>query len=200
MTRILGFDPGLSCMGFGVLDVDNDTGQIDLQHFGFFEIKRNGKAFNDYLNDAIAGLTENFPRLIQAYDPNVVCAEIVPVGRLGSNTELVVAGITTIKVVSFQFGLHWMDLAANTVKKTVSGNGRATKAQVRKSLFEIFPTLKTKNDALKKEQKSKGERASGLPADVYDGIAVAYTAAIKLGGKIETDIEGTESIEAIAED
>lgn len=179
--RILGFDPGLVYMGFGVVDFDREE-PISIAHLGYFHIPRHEQTFNEYLNGAIAALAENFPRLLQNYEPNMVASEIVPVGKLGSNTELVVAGITTIKTICFQFGIEWKDIAANTVKKTMTGNGRATKAAVQSTLCSRYPSLGKKHLEIKEEQRAKGEKAQGLPPDVFDGLAVALATASQLGG------------------
>lgn len=182
--RVLGFDPGLVYMGFGVVDFEEGE-TISIAHLGYFHIPRNGQTFNEYLNGAIAALTENFPRLLQNYEPNMVASEIVPVGKLGSNTELVVAGITTIKTICFQFGIEWKDIAANTVKKIMTGDGRATKATVQSTLCSLYPSLKKKHLEIKGEQKVKGEKAQGLPPDVFDGLAVALATASQLGGVLK---------------
>ncbi len=129
--------------------------------------------FNQHLNTGIQQIVTDFPKLIDAIQPTVICAEIVPSGRLGSNSELVVAAITSCKVIAFQFGIEWIDYGANTIKKQVTGDGKATKTLVRNTILDLFPAVKSRHALLKKEQKVAGEKAEGLPQDVFDGIAIA---------------------------
>lgn len=174
--RCLGLDPGVERLGYGVVDVDDETGELTLVHFGYLSHPRIENEYNRHLNNAIQSLTNIVPKLLHDFAPNLVAAEIVPVGRLKSNTELVVAAITVLKVVTFQWGIPWKDFGANTIKKQVTDNGLATKAQVKNAVMAQFPEIVKAHKEEQVKQKSDGKkRPIGLPADVYDGIAIAIT-------------------------
>ena len=178
MSKVLGIDQGMERLGFGSLSkVDSE---IILGSYGVIANPRNaGDAFNIHLNRGIEQITNDFPRLISMAQPDFICAELVPPGRLGANTELVVAAITVCKVIAFQFGIEWHDLAANTVKKEFTGDAAASKAVIKRRVIELFPQLEDRHKALKKEQREAGLKSSGLPPDVFDAIAIAHVGASK---------------------
>lgn len=175
--RILGIDPGFQRLGYGAVSVKDD--EIFLIAHGLIHNPRDTTtSFNDHLNAGILQITQDLPRLLDIVKPDVVCSEIVPPGRLSANSELVVAAVTTCKVIVFQFGIDWIDYGANTIKKTVTDDGKASKAKVKNTVIAQFPQIGERHKLLKQEQKAAGEKAVGLPQDVFDGTAVAMTGAI----------------------
>lgn len=178
--RILGIDPGLRRMGLAVINIDDDTHELGLVYFGYISHERVEQEYNRHLNNALHSLTDTLPKLFHEFAPNKIAAEIVPVGRLKTNTELVVAAITVCKVIGFQWGIPWLDYGANTVKKMVTGNGLASKAEVKGAVITLFPELQKAHQEEQLKQKDEGlKRATGLPWDVYDACAVAVTASRK---------------------
>jgi len=139
------------------------------------------------LNEGIANLCEQFPQVLHRTKPDFIVAEIIPVGRLGSNTELNVAAITVCKVIAWQWGIDWFEVAANSVKKIVTGDGRATKAKVKHCVVEKFPELVEQNDTHKKQQKAEGKKAEGFPQDLYDAVAVSLSGLLTHGNKEEKE-------------
>lgn len=176
--RVLGLDPGLKRMGFACVE-QLDT-HMELIDFGYFLNERDvTMTYNTHLNRAVGFLAEKFPALVHEYAPRVIAAEIVPVGRLGANTELVVAAITVCKVIAHQFGVEWVDYGANTIKQVATGDGLATKARVRNAMLHRFASLDEAQREIKAKQKARGERPTGIPQDVFDGCAIAITGALK---------------------
>lgn len=163
-------------LGFGAIETIEDG--ISLLAHGLIAHPRDPNvSYNAHLNSGIEQIVQDLPRVIDMTRPDLICAETVPPGRLGSNTELVVAAITTCKVVAFQFGIGWHDIGANSVKKIVAGDGAASKVKIRNSVFNLFPTIEERHKLLKLEQKEAGEKATGLPADVFDAVAIALAGA-----------------------
>jgi Holliday junction resolvasome RuvABC endonuclease subunit len=76
-------------------------------------------------------------------------------------------------------------LAANTVKKELTGDGRATKAKIRNTILalETFEVVANRHKALKQEEKLAGKRMIGLPQDVFDALGIAIVGAKKLQGE-----------------
>lgn len=166
-------------LGIGAVAVKDDT--MTLLTYGMIAHPRDpNHKYNEHLNSGIRQIVDDLPKLIDLLSPHAICAETVPVGRLGSNTELVVAAITTAKVIAYQFGIEWHDFGANTIKKEVTGDGKATKTKVRNSVMAQFPQVADRHKEMKKEQKLAGEKVEGLPADVFDAVASAITGAKKL--------------------
>lgn len=176
--KVLGLDPGFERLGFGV--VHNEP-KLTLETLGIIPTEwDHTRSWNENLNSGIENIADQFPRLLMIYDPKEIAAEIVPTGKLGSKTELVISSITVCKVIAYLYGIPWKDYGANTVKKTVASEGNATKAQVRNAILELFPELKTKHQAEKAKQKKDGmKRPPGIPQDAFDGAAIAVTHLFK---------------------
>jgi len=180
--KLLGIDPGNKRMGLASLHMT--PGGIALGECEvIYHNNDNNLSFNVYLNEGIANLCEAFPWILHQTQPDVIVAEIIPVGRLGSNTELNVAAITVCKVIAWQWGIDWIDIAANTVKKTITGDGRATKAKIKHTVVKEFPSLVGRNEDIKKQQKMEGVKAEGFPQDLYDAVAVGWAGLLIHGDK-----------------
>lgn len=170
---ILGVDPGSERLGWAAVESE----PIELLRWGMISNPRGPEKYNTYLNSTIGQITNDFPRVIGFTEPEAIVAETVPAGKLGSRSELVVAAITVCKTIAFQFGIPWYDVAANTAKKKLTGDGRATKATVKRAVFAQYPEMQESNQRWKKEQKKVGVRASGIPQDILDAIGIASVGA-----------------------
>lgn len=177
---ILSIDPGNQKMGLCSINVSDS--KMELKNTYFLANPKQDMPFNQYLNESIWKFCDRFPRILDEVRPDIVIAEIIPVGRLGSNSELNVAAITTCKVISWQWGIEWREIAANSVKKIITDDGRATKAMVKKKVIAEFPIIKIFSERYKEEQNKEGIKVSGYPQDVYDAAAIGWAGAIIYGG------------------
>lgn len=185
--RLMGIDPGMTRLGYATVNVG---ASIELISYGVISHPIDpALKFNAHLNAGIARLADSLPKLV--YDSNVstVTAETVPPGKLGSNDALVIAAITTCKVICHQFGINWLDIAASTIKKEMTGDGRATKARMKNQVLAMFPEVDEAHKKLKKEQRAEGIKASGFPFDVFDAISVAVVGANKLGNQEVQEVQ-----------
>lgn len=170
--QILGLDPGLERLGFGVFRAEEKS----LVTMGVIpNPKDHLLSYNENLNQAIQNITTQFQRILMLYDPQQIAAETVPVGKLGSRSETTVASITVCKTLAFTYGIPWTDYGANTIKKTLTDDGTASKAKVRNAILELFPDWKTKHKSEKdKQRREEGmKRPPGIPQDAFDGAAIA---------------------------
>lgn len=173
-------------MGLGAIQVTGD--EIELVTCGMIAHPREaGSLFNDHLASGIHQIADDLPRFIGMFEPDVIAMELVPVGRLGSNDALVIAAASSCRLIAYQFGIDVINLAASTVKKGVTGDGTASKAKVRNAMLAAFSNLDEKHAALKREQKAAGEKAEGLPQDIFDAIAIAV-----VGARVHADKEVQE--------
>src|SRR6266542_4338454 len=118
---IVGIDPGLARLGLGALNITGDD--ISLFTYGMISHPQDPAVpWNEHLNAGIYQIATDMPRFFDATKPNLVVAELVPPGKLGMNTELVIAAITTVKIIAYQFGIPWQGMAANTIKKRTTGD------------------------------------------------------------------------------
>lgn len=87
---------------------------------------------------------ERSKALFHSYKPDEVINEILPpVGFPNSvNVQLGLACITTVQAMALQAQIPIVQIAANTVKKTIGKTGKATKVKVRNGVYEILPELK----------------------------------------------------------
>lgn len=170
--KVLALDPGFRRCGYAEAFKDDYT-PLTLGLAGTIENVREDETFNEYLNQGIKNIVDRFTYLLSLTSPDIIVAELVPVGRLGSRSELVVAGITACKVVAYQADLPWTDIAANSYKKAITGNGNATKGEVKRKMYELFPHLKELDKQERAKQKEAGENVTGFPADMYDAVALS---------------------------
>ena len=175
---MLGIDPGMKRLGLAIVERDS-KGNIVLLTHGLIHNPRDTLSYNDYLNESIHEIVVDFSRFLGLTTPDLIVAERVPPGKLRASSELVFCAVTTCKVIAYQWDIEWKDIAANTVKSIVAGEGNASKVKVRNAVINLFPKLGDHHKKMKEEQKQLGEKLIGLPQDVFDAVAVAYTGLLK---------------------
>jgi Holliday junction resolvasome RuvABC endonuclease subunit len=178
ICRILGIDPGMKRLGLAVVE-RNEKGNIVLLTHGLIHNPRDVSSYNEYLNKSIHEIVVDFSRFLGLTNPDIVVAELVPPGRLRASSELVFSAITVCKVLAYQWDIEWRDVAANSVKCTVVADGNATKAKVKNAMITMFPRLADSHQKEKEKQKNEGVKPMGLPQDVFDAVAIAYTGLLK---------------------
>jgi crossover junction endodeoxyribonuclease RuvC len=151
-TRILGLDPGLCNLGWGVVDWDGAR----LSYVGCGTIKTDAdEPMGQRLATLFAGLEEVVQRLLPM---EAAVEETFVNGNARSALKLGQArGIALL--VPARRGLEVAEYAPNSVKKTVTGSGHADKAQIRAMLRYLLP------------------KADPSTADAADALAVAITHA-----------------------
>ena len=152
MTRIIGIDPGLQRMGWGIIDFKNNR----LSHVDNNVIRtKAGMA----LADRWFSWKVNLAKLLRLISLHV---------QLLNKHSSAQDGVATLKLGQAQAmalfapasrGLTISEYAPNTVKKTVVGKGHADKEQVQHMLKMLLPGVTLKN------------------ADSADALAIAITAA-----------------------
>lgn len=174
---VLGIDGGMVRLGLGAVKIDQ--GNIDIVTYGMISNYRDSdEKFNVFLNRGITQIADQFPRFLGMVNPDLIASETIPAGKLGSSSSQVIAAVTACKVIAFQFGIEWRDIGASTVKKELTGDGKASKTLVRNAVLDLYPSVAQQHKQLKAQQKEAGEtKRPGLPQDVFDGIAVAIIGA-----------------------
>jgi crossover junction endodeoxyribonuclease RuvC len=120
--RVLGIDPGLRNLGWGVIDVDGSR----LSHVG------NGtcRSVGDDLGRRLVSLHEQLSEVLARFAPDSAAIEQTFVNKDGAATLKLGQARGVALLVPAQAGLPVGEYAPNTVKKTVVGVGHAAKAQV----------------------------------------------------------------------
>lgn len=175
----LGIDPGAVRLGFGI--VSGDDGEWELHDSGVDGVEREeGEGFQPYRKRLIDHWAVEFGKALDhmieqvGVDQIMVTFEALP-GQSGSKGfsgggavqgELAKTAAAACQALCADRGVRWRVVGATTVKKDVTGNGKATKVGVRNAIIKVFPQLEDR----KKELTGKG-------ADESDGIAIGLWSA-----------------------
>jgi crossover junction endodeoxyribonuclease RuvC len=151
-TRILGLDPGLCNLGWGVVDWDG-------ARLTFVACGTLRSAPQETMGDRLAALFAGLEGVLTAWAPAEAAVEETFVnGNARSALKLGQArGIALL--VPARAGLSIAEYAPNSVKKTVTGTGHADKAQIRAMIRYLLP------------------KAAPETPDAADALAVAITHA-----------------------
>ena len=150
--RILGIDPGLRHMGWGV--VDNLGSRLTYIACG--TLHSDTKATT---SERLRQLHEGLQAVIGQYAPHEAAVEETFVNRDPQSALKLGQARGIAMVVPALSGLSVAEYAANTVKKTVVGAGHADKNQVAMMVKVLLPKCEAKT------------------ADAFDALAVAITHA-----------------------
>lgn len=120
--RVLGIDPGLRNLGWGVIDVAG----VRISHVGNGILHSEGEDLARRLCSLHTQLTE----VLRAYAPETAAVEHTFVNKDAVATLKLGQARGIALLVPAQFGLEVGEYAPNAVKKTVVGVGHAAKVQV----------------------------------------------------------------------
>jgi crossover junction endodeoxyribonuclease RuvC len=129
-TRILAIDPGTREMGVALLQ------DRELIYHGVKTIKK-GLTPHEKLKKG----RKTVLRLITDFKPDVLVVENTFFVS-NKNAALLNVFADEIKTIGKRKGLRVVSFAPNTVKKSICGNGRASKAEVARVVISRFPELK----------------------------------------------------------
>jgi crossover junction endodeoxyribonuclease RuvC len=150
--RIIGLDPGLRRMGWGVISVEGSR-LVHVAH-GVIAPKETG-AFADRLLALFEGVTA----LIEQYRPDEAAIEETFMTQNGQSTLRLGHARAAAMIPPARAGLIVAEYAAKVVKKAVVGTGGADKDQVAFMIARLLPT------------------AGSPTADAADALAVAIAHA-----------------------
>jgi crossover junction endodeoxyribonuclease RuvC len=175
MPRILGIDPGLVACGWGIIDFDPAQGNR-ISHVAHGVISPNPK---DDMAARLHQLHMGLSEVIVAHSPDIAGIEETYVNT-NSGSSLKLSQARGASLLSLAIGsLPVEEFAARTIKKTVSGSGKADKEQMIAMLGFIMPTAQVTNE------------------HAADALAVAITCAyhtkFKRGEDAYTCIQATKS-------
>ncbi|MGO9007354.1 MAG: crossover junction endodeoxyribonuclease RuvC [Beijerinckiaceae bacterium] len=162
--RILGIDPGLRSMGWGIVDVLGSR----VAYVASGAVRSNER---DCLAIRLRCLHEGLARVIVQYVPHEAAVEETFVNRDPQSALKLGQARGVALVVPALAGLDVAEYAANLVKKTVVGTGHAEKAQIAMMVRVLLP-------------KCEAAHAGGLAADAADALAVAITHAQHRGSRM----------------
>jgi crossover junction endodeoxyribonuclease RuvC len=159
-TRVLAIDPGTREMGIALLE------DKKLLYYGVEGIQK-GK-------DTKATLKEGrrlVLRLIEDYRPDVLAVEKT---YFANNKKAAVLNLFAVVImdVGRRKGLDVVCYAPNTIKKFITGNGRASKLDVAKIVVAQYPELR-----VYLSQNRKWKQRYHL--NMFDAVALGIMASVK---------------------
>ena len=153
--RILGVDPGLSATGYAIVEIAGRN--LSLIEAGV--IKPANKVTE--LGGKLKAIYADFMSLIEEFKPEQCAIEELYSHYQHPRTAIIMGHCRgTIMLACAQADLQIHSFNATKIKKTVTGNGRASKEQVSASVTRYFNLEKPPT-----------------PADVTDAMAAAMTLA-----------------------
>ncbi|NJL85824.1 MAG: crossover junction endodeoxyribonuclease RuvC [Leptolyngbyaceae cyanobacterium SM1_1_3] len=130
--RILGLDPGLAILGFGVLDCES-SGQLDepsttILDFGVIETPA-----KTAVGDRLCTIYDDLHSLIDQWQPDLISIEKLFFYRMG-NTILVAQARGVIMLVLAQHRVPFIEFTPAQVKQALTGYGNADKTAVQEAV------------------------------------------------------------------
>lgn len=156
--KILGIDPGLQVCGYACLETDADREK--LIEAGVIRSEA-GSAIEQKLNR----LAEDTQSLLKTFKPDVVAVEELYAHYAHPKTAILMGharGVILQKCA--EAGIEVRSFSATRIKKSITGNGRASKEQIQRTIQTILSLSKLPE-----------------PSDVADAIAAALCCANSLG-------------------
>ena len=120
--RVLGIDPGLRNMGWGIIDVQGNK----LNHVANGVCKSGG----DDLATRLLYLFDQMVEVLQTWHPTQAAVENTFINKDGVNSLKLAQARAIALLAPKKFGLNVSEYAPNKIKKTVVGVGHADKQQV----------------------------------------------------------------------
>ena len=164
--KVLGIDPGLHATGYGFLGTDR-FGLSDQLIFWIIKSKP-----TDPLSLRILKITDELRALIRREKPDVCAIETLFFKPVAARSVILSAHLRgAIFLLLENEGIPIRELTPATVKLSLTGNGRASKQQIKYMVRQVFGIDK------------------GPPEDAADALAVAYCAMkIKDKPRIDTNV------------
>ena len=149
-SRILGIDPGLNITGYGVLEAVD--GRLRLCEAGVVRGKSRGS-----LTKRLVEIHEGEAEVIASLQPGVMALEEL-YSHYGRPRTAILMGHArgVICLAAAQAGVPVVPYSATQIKRILTGNGRAPKPQVQRSI-----------------QRELGLAVAPEPPDVADALAAA---------------------------
>lgn len=158
--KILGLDPGLASLGFGVICVPVDPGLGTPARSLDFGIIQTAAKTN--LGERLQTIYDDLHILIQHCQPQLVAVEKLFFYRMG-NTILVAQARGVLLLVLAQHHLPLIEFTPAQIKQALTGYGNANKEEVQQAVARELSL-----DLIPK------------PDDAADALAVALTASFQL--------------------
>ena len=156
--KILGIDPGLRVAGYGCVIYENSSPNPTIVEAGAIKLKT-----SETVSYRLSELYDSVKEVIEDLTPDIIAVETIFTHERQVATATILGYARgVILLAGEQVSLPLIELTPATIKKSVTGNGRATKLQMQEAIKSI----------LKLDEVPK-------PDDVADARGIAITAALR---------------------
>ncbi|MDP3994971.1 MAG: crossover junction endodeoxyribonuclease RuvC [bacterium] len=162
--RILGIDPGTATSGYGVIDVNKEI--IDVVGWGLIETDKTGTTAN-----RLEAIYKATGAIIKKFSPDIFVIEKIFFATNAKTAIAVGQAQGVMMLTASKAKLKVAEYAPGTIKKMVTGDGRAKKKDIQKSVRKI----------LGNKVRSKSKKKTHFD-NAADALAVALCHYYKLGG------------------
>ena len=140
--RILGIDPGLQVCGYACLETDADREKL-------IEAGVIRTAGGSEIQEKLNRIAEDIQSLLNTFKPDVVAVEELYAHYAHPRTAILMGharGVILQKCA--EAGVEVKSFSATRIKKSITGNGRASKEQIQRTIQTILslPKLPEPND------------------------------------------------------
>ena len=162
---IVGIDPGTATTGWGIINVDESSGNTKLIARSYGCILTDKGREMQY---RLLSIREGIARVIAEYKPDVMAVEQIFFG-VNSRTAIAVGQARgAILLAAAEKHLPIFEYTGLTVKLIVAGHGRADKDQVQKAVLRHLRVRK-----LPVAKSQVGKDVFRFRDDAYDALAIA---------------------------
>ena len=156
--RVLGIDPGLRIAGYGCIELESNSATPSIVEAG--AIRMNTKESVPF---RLQELYENVREVITELSPDLLAVESVFTHRRQVATAIIMGHTRgVILLAGQQASLPLVELTPAEIKKSITGNGRASKEQIQHAVASVLRLVEIPH-----------------PPDVADALAIAITAAMR---------------------
>lgn len=160
---ILGIDPGTATTGYGVINVNGDS-NYEVFDFGLIETEKNGDQ-----GKRLVSIYKQSTAVFKRHKPDVVAIERLFFASNAKTAMSVGQALGVMLFAAAAFNINTVEYAPATIKKIITGDGRADKKLVQQSLRKVLGA-KVRS---RKHGKTHFDNAA-------DALAVALCHALKL--------------------
>ena len=141
--RVLGIDPGTATTGFGIIDTAKDM-RINVIDWGLIETAKDGTP-----ESRLVKIHEELIEKLIFFKPDILAIERVFFATNAKTAISVGQAIGVMMLSAAKMNVPLKEYAPGTIKKMVSGTGRADKKMMQQAVRKILGA-KVKSEAHKK--------------------------------------------------
>ncbi len=155
--RIIGIDPGTRIAGYGIIDFYPNQKPIPIAA-GAWKLQTKEKS----LPSRLATLAIELKKILHNYNPTHMCIELSFLADNPKTALYLGHARGVILSEAYQHNLIISEISATSAKKIISGNGRAEKETIARTMSSLL-----------------GFSLEKLPYDATDALAIAYADGIR---------------------